>query len=222
MLLNQKIKEWGREFKTGISDFFDFWNTVFVLLSGLLLVGIFIFQIRVSTAVAVFTAIYALITFNQMRTGGPVNSRTPSIRRDYRIDEDSGVYDFGLRNFGPGPALYLRVYARIVPNGPDLLIPESELPLHLEQGEFLSLLRRDFLELQNSVSDLYDRPDAKEIELYYTWESNGIQCPPGLDSPREMDKNELVDAARKPRTAKLKDLRKNWIQQSEAIEKSSL
>lgn len=219
----KKVHKWWEEFRGGLVNFFDFWNTVFVLVSVAVLAGIFVIQLSTSTteqsylpiAVAVFTAVYALISFNDMRTEGPANTRTPSVRRDYRADEDSKVYDFGLRNFGPGPALYLRVYARIIPDGADLLIPESESPLHLEEGEFMSLLRRDFAELQNLESDIYDRPDAKEVELYYTWETNGVQCPPGLDSPREMDKDELVEAAEDPRTEKLEDLRKNWLGQSE-------
>lgn len=217
----QKIRGWWQEFKEGILRFFDFWNTVFVLASLLVLAIIFILQLSISTtelsylpiAVAVFTAIYALISFNRMRDGGPASSQFPTIRRDYRTGEESGVYDFGLRNFGPGPALYLRVYAKIVPDGPDLLIPESESPLHLEEGEFMSLLRRDFAELCNKESDLYEHPDSKEIELYYTWESKGTQCPPELDNPREMEKDELEDAADNPRTEKLENLRRNWNQQ---------
>lgn len=223
------IKKWRQELKEGVLDFFDLWNTIFVLSSFFVVGLIFLHHILTSTVdtipisitVAIFTAIYALIAFNQMRTGGPANTGKTTIRQDYRIDEDSEVFDFGLRNFGTSSALNLRIYARVTPNGPDLVIPESEYPLHLKEGEFTSLLRRDFAELSVIGSELYDRPDAKEIELYYTWESeSGVQCPESLNSPREMEISELVDAAEDPRTEQLEDLRKNFTKRSQIVEET--
>ena len=198
--------------------FFDVYNIIFTIVSVIVVTLTLLFNAPLAVAVAIFTAVYALISFNRMRGSENVWMNTPTVRRDFQ-QTDSGNYDFGLRNFGPGPALYFRVYATVEPSGANLTIHESDPPLHLEEGEFLPLLQGDLAELCDESSDLYKRDDAARIELYYTFEStSGRETPPGLKNPREMRITKLVDEADDPRTEDLENIRKNCAETSEVID----
>lgn len=115
------------------------------------------------------------------------------------------------------------MHATVEPGGPDLTVHESDPPLHLEEGEFLSLLRGDLAELRDGNSDLYEQDDGARVELYYTFEStSGRQTPPGLGSPRELSVDELVDRANDPRTEELENLQRNCAKASEVVEEPTL
>ncbi|WP_137287122.1 hypothetical protein [Halorussus salinisoli] len=206
-----------------VRAFFDIYNKIFVV-GSVLVVGLLVYlQAPLSAAVAIFTAVYAFIAFNRMRDSEGVWTNSPVVRRDFQSSTDSDSYDFGLRNFGPGPALYLRVHATVEPDGPSLTIPESDPPLHLEEGEFLSLIQDELAVLRDENSDLYEKDDAARVELYYTFEStSGRQTPPGLKNPRDMSVDDLVDKADNPRTEKLENLRKVCTEVSEVAEEPTL
>lgn len=203
--------------------FFDVYNKIFAVAS-LGVIGLtLIFDAPLAVAVAIFTAVYAFIAFNRMRESENIWMNSPAVRREFQSETDSENYDFGLKNFGPGPALYLRVHATVEPDGPDLTIHESDLPLHLEEGEFLSLLRGELAELRDEDSELYKQNNAKKVELYYTFEStSGGQIPIGLTEPRKMSVKELVDKVDDPRTEKLENLQRDCAESSEIIEKRPL
>lgn len=212
-----------REVVDEILAFFDVYNTIFAVAS-LVVIGLtLVFDAPLAVAVAIFTAVYAFIAFNRMRGSESIWMKSPTVRREFQSETDSENYNFGLRNFGPGPALYFRVHATVEPDGPDLTIHESDPPLHLEEGEFLSLLRGELAELRDEDSELYEQDDAERVELYYTFEStSGRQTPPGLKNPREMSVKELVDKADDPRTEKLENLQRNYAESSEVVEKRPL
>lgn len=196
-----------------IQNFFDTYNKIFVVGSLAVMALTIYFDAPLAVAVAFFTAVYAFIAFNRMRRSESVWMKSPTVRRDFRRANRFENYDFGLRNFGPGPAMYFRVHATVEPNGPAVTIHESDMPLHLGEGEFLPLLQGDLTELRNEESDLYKQDNADRIELYYTFDSlANRQTPPGLENPREMSVDELVNEANDPRTEKLENLRKNCAQ----------
>lgn len=212
-----------REAVIQILDFFDIYNTIFVGISLVVMALTLYFDAPLAVAVAFFTAVYAFIAFNRMRRSESVWIRSPTVRRDSFKKGESDSHEFGLTNFGPGPALYLRVHATVEPNGPSVTIHESDLPLHLDEGDSLSLLRGDLAELRDEESDLYSRDDATRVELYYTFDSlSGRQTPPGLENPREMSVDELVERATGPRTEKLENLRQNCTGASEVVEEPTL
>lgn len=211
-----KLEEIAEE----VRAFFDVYNIFFVIVSAVIVSLTLLLNAPLAVAVAIFTAVYALISFNRMRGSENVWMNTPTVRRDFQRQTDSNNYDFGLRNFGPGPALYFRVHATVLPNGPEITINESDPPLHLEEGEFLSLLQGELAELRDKDSELYERDDAERVELYYTFESTSSrQTPPGLKNPRKMSVKELVDKADDPRDEKLENLRKNCAETPEVIGK---
>lgn len=211
-----------------LQDFFDFWDRILLLGLGVIF-GIPFLPAVVSIAgrsfstpqyplspVAAFTALYVFFAFKTMRHNNAANSANETVRRDYNEEKES---DFGLRNFGPGPALYLRVHATVEPNGPEHTIEEADPPLHLTEGEFISVLKDDLAELCEENSSIYQEQNCSRLELYYTWESStGNQCPPGLNGPREMTIDELKDAADDPRYEELENLRENCAQGPAKVE----
>lgn len=212
-----------------LRGFFDLWDAV-LLLGLAIIIGISFLPSTISiggfslsvpqysfSPVAAFTALYVFFAFKMMRKEGTIDSESQTVRRDF----DSG--DFGLRNFGPGPALYLRVHATVEPEGPEHTIEESDEPLHLEEGEFLSVLKGELAELRNPDSELFEKEDATKVELYYTWESpSGRQCPTGLTNPRGMSVDELAREAEDPRTEELENLQKNLKKESEVVQEPTL
>lgn len=212
-----------REVVEEIRAFFDIYNKIFVVTS-LFVIGLpLLFDAPLAVAVAIFTAVYAFIAFNRMRGSESVWMNSPTVRREFQSKTDSKNYDFGLRNFGPGPALYFRVHATVEPDGPDLTIHEADPPLHLEEGEFISLIQGELTKLRDENSELYKQDDADRVELYYTYVStSGRQTPPDLKNPREMSVEELVDEAEDPRFEELENLQKNCVETSETVEEPTL
>lgn len=212
-----------------LRGFFDQWDAVILLILAII-IGLFFLPSTVSiggfslslpqysfSPIVALTALSVFFGSKIVRNGGSSNSEIQTVRRYF----DSG--DFGLKNYGPGPALDLRVHATIEPEGPEHTIEQSDELLHLEEGEFLSVLKGDLAELRNPDSELFEREDATRIELYYTWESpSGRQRPTSLTNPREMTVDELVREAKDPRSEELDILQKKLRKESEVIQKPTL
>ncbi|WP_435335719.1 hypothetical protein [Haloarchaeobius sp. TZWWS8] len=193
-----------------IRSYFDIYNQIFVAISLLIIGATAIFDASLSVAVALFTAVYSFIAFNQMRSSDSVWARSPTVRREYKKDSESDTFDFGLRNFGPGPALYLRAHATVVPEGPEYTLAKSETPLHLSEGEFVSVLQGELTELRDRESDLYNNDDSKRIELYYTFDSlSGRQTPPDLKEPCSRSIEEVIKMSENPREERLENIKYN-------------
>ncbi len=133
----------------------------------------------------------------------------PSVREDFDNLDDAGTPDFGLRNFGPGPALYVQAVATLEREDEEGFIEERltghqihDTPIHLREGEFLSLLNEVD---ENWLADMRaeyeiceysgscDAEDPLYVNLYYTYVSqSGAREPPHITDDRE-DENLLND-----------------------------
>lgn len=198
--------------------FFDSWNIVGGV--GVVAIGTVSFIIGGFTPQSVLvavTALYAYIAFNQMRETRW--NRQPAsllaVRPHFRRDSDTGICDFGLKNFGDSPALNLRLKA-ILRSGTDIVdtltVSTKDRHLHLEEDQFLSLIteaseRQSFDDLSDAEGPIFEDCEQKSIELYYTFESNdGVQYPRNWNTPTEMEMDEVVEKAESPRTVELAEI----------------
>lgn len=202
-----------------VAWFFDDWNVIVAVIFGLIGVGTFVVGGFTPQSVLVFvTAVYAFLTFNQMRES-KLNPRlaTPfAVRPHFRQSDCTDDYDFGLKNFGSGPALNLRLKAVLL-EGDDtidtLTISAKDRHLHLEENCFLSLIteipeEQSFGDLTDVEDSVFANYEQKSIELYYTFEANdGTQYPLGWSKPTDMDMDKVVDLAKSPRTVELAEIR---------------
>ncbi len=93
-----------------------------------------------SGILALLTAWTAIIALYRLRHRP--NKIRPTVREDF--DERDGETDFGLRNYGPGPALYIQALVTVgVKDGTEKVahFQVHDRPLHLSEGEFMSLAR---------------------------------------------------------------------------------
>lgn len=190
--------------------FMDGPNWLFVLFSVPLFGYVFLKGSWSATAliVAIFTAVYAFVVQNQMRESSITN--TPTVRKDYDANSDQEC-DFGLRNFGPGPALYLRIYVRVVQEGSEgnesvvadkVVLREAEKPIHLREGGFISLIDENFPSLKPDNDHL-------KMKIYYSFtDGNGNGVPPNLNNHREIPFKEMARSTPDPRSISLETLRK--------------
>ena len=155
----------------------------------------------VIATVSAFAAIY------QLRHS---NATPPAVRQDFDNCDDGDSCDFGLRNFGPGPALYIQLIAKLE-GEPVVELKPHQRPVHLPEGDFLGLLHDERLKLDNRL----EIPEATnlDVELYYSYLSvDGVREPPALDDQKKdagFYKAELTADDRTPRTMALDRIREN-------------
>lgn len=194
--------------------FFDAWNTIGVLVVAIAGVLLLSRGATTQSVLVIVTAIYAFISFNQMREARQ-NRRAASslaVRPSFIFNSDTGEYDLGLQNFGDGPALGLRLRAKLKEGDTTidtLDISGKDQHLHLEQGEFVSLISRhpgyeSWQGLADADNDIYENADQRYIEFYYTFEAtDGVQYPRDMQRPQQMELDEVVKMADSPRTVRL-------------------
>lgn len=92
-----------------------------------------------SVAIAYVTGVTAVAAIYQLRR--PSSKERPAVRPSFASSEDNDLVDFGLKNYGPGPALYLQLELIHGESGSTLLRcrPRDE-PLHLPEGDFLGFV----------------------------------------------------------------------------------
>lgn len=212
----------GRFIDDSIS-YFDIYEKVALIGVFLVLASIIVlkhwWEFSTSIAVAFFTGIYAFIAFKKMRESNLAEQGIPTVLQEYKYNNDSGYYDFGLKNLGNGPALFLRVCAKIEPDGPTITRSEEERPLHLEEGKFLPLIRGDDFDSPEDRFGFDILDEERRVELYYTFIStSGVEYPRNLTNPREMELSELTEVADNPQTSNLASLRKNCIPEKVEIQ----
>jgi hypothetical protein len=102
---------------------------------------------RNSGMLVLLTSITAIVAVYRLRHR-PEKAR-PAVREDIET-VSGGPGDFGLRNYGPGPALYVQAVATTERRGqnPDVVeevarILPHDTPLHLREGELLSVSPED-------------------------------------------------------------------------------
>lgn len=96
------------------------------------LAGFGIYLTGDSAGIALVTAVTASVGIYRLRK--PDDPKRPAVRQAFE-PEKNGEKDFGRRNYGPGPALYLKVEAGLeIPADSEGFLFKLE-PLHYEQKE---------------------------------------------------------------------------------------
>ena len=217
------------DMKNDVYNFVDKWNTFGLLVITVVLSWAILEQnFTTNLVLVVFTAAYTFVTFNQMRETrwSRKHPGTLTLRPDFEWDDDRDTDIFGLRNFGTGPAINLRGCAIIRDgNGKDasrvweedgdhvLRFPKKDNHLSLKEGELLPLtegshyIGNHFNNLWNEDGDLKRKYEGKQMELYYTFESNtGEPYPRDWSKPTEIGMEEVIEMADAPRTVRLSEI----------------
>lgn len=206
------VREWIHRLRQNVAPNWDKYDTRIMIslaiLLGLLLVISFRYNYRPTYVLAVIATVTAYIAIYQLRhaRGGESEPTMPAVRQDFQNQNDSKSSDFGLRNYGPGPALYLQSVAKVNGETQTTLTPH-QYPLHLAEGEFVGLVRD---ELQETL----DEGTAGEVELFYSYVSvEGVREPTNLDNPEEIGDAEclferITADNQEPRTMSLNRIRK--------------
>jgi hypothetical protein len=138
----------------------------------------------------------------------------PSVREDFKNPNGKETTEFGLRNFGPGPALYIQVVATIEQNHePDQVevarVEPHDPPIHLREDDFVSLLPDTEDGWVNEVAEEYNLSQSEgddgeqqpppRINLYYAYVSqSGTRTPNHISSKR--DDSDVLDEIKNPET----------------------
>lgn len=195
-----------------IRNFFDLWNILGAILISILVAFFYVQGFNSRNILVAVTAVYAFITFNQMRESrwSRKHPGALTVRPHFRWDEEKGKHIFGLKNFSSSPALNLRLYAILRDEAgriETLQVSSKDKHLHLEKGSFLSLMRDSFEYLSDAEADIYKGDQEKHIELYYTFESNsGREYPLSWNNPTEMEWEKVIEKAESPREVKLSEI----------------
>lgn len=197
-----------------VAPFWDKYDTVFsAVLCGIIIIGYATFVetwsrsglliawtdfIKNSGLIALLTAWAAIIGLYRLRHR--LDKPRPSVREDFRNYHEEGDTDFGLRNFGPGPALYVQAVATVeqeeeVEEVACLQVHDS--PIHLREGDFASLVldaeddwvseMAEKYEIDQSVGSTDgEQENPPRVNIYYSYVSqSGTRTPNGISPERE-------------------------------------
>lgn len=218
-----------------VAPYRDWYDWIFAVVLGIIILAgfgsfVWISPLGLSAAWAVFiknsgllvllTAWTAMIGLYRLRHRQ--DKIRPSVREDFENLNGEEPTDFGLRNFGPGPALYVQAAATVeqekeeeVPSGlsnrlsrflqekeetePDPVTDSQvhDSPIHLREGEFLSLVLDAEEDWVNDMAEKYEigQPDGDTdceqenphmVNLYYSYVSqSGVRTPEDISCERE-------------------------------------
>lgn len=210
------IISYGRSQWRKVAPWWDKFDSIFAGILGLfLLFGYFTFVesithsgvraawprfVRNSGLLALLTTWTAIIALYRLRHR-PDKTR-PAIREDFKSHGDKGSTDFGLRNFGPGPALYVQAKATVEKQESNEVATRFKVhdqPIHLREGEFASLVRDVDDDWLSEMADKYaidhSEPDNEaglenppRIHLYFSYVSkSGAREPTRISTERDDD-----------------------------------
>lgn len=151
-----------------------------------------------SGIIALITALTAFIALYRLRHWP--DKKRPAVREDYGEKGDTESFDFGLRNYGPGPALYLQAVVTVEKEDTMDTVyrfTPHDTPIHLEEGEFASLLQEAEEDWLEDMLNKYGSEQARDgnparVNLYYSYVSQtGAREPTYVSASRE-DENILT------------------------------
>lgn len=149
-----------------------------------------------SVAIAYVTGVTAVAAIYQLRR--PSSKERPAVRPSFASSEDNDLVDFGLKNYGPGPALYLQLELIHGESGSTLLRcrPRDE-PLHLPEGDFLGFVhdsRTSDEDFCNEIKDLEKEFDSTEmVDLHFSYSTpNGQRIPNHITGSLEREDDEIL------------------------------
>lgn len=226
--IKQEIAPWGDRFDAAFA-----FVVIAILLGGYATfvdsvsrVGLWVATqefIKQSGLIALLTGFTAIIALYRLRHR-PDKSR-PAVREDFDNYHGNEPTDFGLRNFGPGPVLYLQAAVEVVDANADdddhefnrQLIEVHDNPIHLQEGEFASLVQKRDCPWVREAAEEFGIQDPEESEgrdtspmvhLHYTYVSQtGAREPTAVtaerDDTRLLESNDLTDRNDDPRKIEL-------------------
>lgn len=161
-----------------------------------------------SAAIALVSALTAFVAIYRLRR--PDKTERPAVRQSFENVKDKEYMDFGLKNYGPEPALYLQVEATLESSGETLFkFGPRDHPVHLQEGDFLGFIHDDrspceefFDVILNASGD--KMPVDDKVYFYYSYVSPaGIREPEEwnneLDRPDDTILEDLTGKSKKPR-----------------------
>lgn len=167
-----------------------------------------------SAAIALVSALTAFVAIYRLRR--PDKTERPAVRQSFENVKDKEYMDFGLKNYGPEPALYLQVEATLESSGETLFKFEPrDHPVHLPEGDFLGFIYDDhspcdefFTEIFNASGD--EMPVDDKVYLHYSYVS-----PAGIREPEEWNNkldrpDETIDLTGKSKKPRQMEVSKVW------------
>lgn len=127
------------------------------------------------------------------------------------VDDDNDAMEFVLRNYGPGPALYLQAVVTVETQQEQTEVVRFQVhdrPLHLQEGDFVSLVLSAEDDWVNEMADKYEISQSENedggrhenppmVNLYYSYVSQSGAREPTWKST-ERDDTDVLDDIKNP------------------------
>ncbi|QIO23859.1 hypothetical protein [Haloarcula sp. JP-L23] len=150
--------------------------------------------VSASDSLAILTA--CTVFYGQYRLRHPDKATRPAVRPEYGAAHSDDLDGYGLKNFGPGPALYLQIKVSIDGDGRDYkLLRPKERPTHLTEGKYVSLTDPNSRGNERSLASLVrGKDDDAEIRFHYTYLSqSGVREPLQAKQVAKGDSDDILD-----------------------------
>lgn len=212
---------------TRFSGVAPYWDGVHSIVAGLIsllalsLIGIGVLvasgvlpPIWITTAPGVYIVLIsgatAFLAFYRLRR--PDKSSKPAVRPSFEPTDEEDQYRTGLKNFGPGPAIYLQAKISGPGSTDPMILRPFERPLHLSEGEMFDITL-DSPPEEPSLSDLMgEADDNEELIFEFTYLSDdGRREPSYFDMGSRRDDATVLDELNSdnPRRMKVGEIRRN-------------
>lgn len=210
-----------RRYLRDAAPFWDIYDSVFAAVLGVIIVGgyaTFVETLSPSGLLAAWTefiqnsGLLGLLTswtaiIGLYRLRHQQDKTRPSVREDFENLDGENPTDFGLRNFGPGPALYVQAVVTVEQEQEHVEVTRYQVhdpPIHLREGDFASLIldaEEDWVGRMAKKYEIDQSDDAHHSEqenapmvnLYYSYVSQSGARTPGRISAKRDDTDVLDD-----------------------------
>lgn len=206
--------------KNKYTPFIDEFDAIVgAVLAGITALAWYFDWLSVSVVVAIATAAGVFIAIYRRRHGEKI---TPAVRPAYFTEPGDGTADFGLKNFGPGPALYLQLEVE-KSNGETLFtLKPRQRPLHLQEEDTLGFLHDDFATDNRFQKELKSSDKIEEDEMVYLhfsyFSDRGVREPIQLNGIAETQDEcifeELRDLDNTPRRMELTEIKSECLSET--------
>lgn len=202
---------WLSNWLDSFAPYRDKWDYIFGIGFLVILSSTFFLDISDTFAVGVITA--GTVFLAQYRLRHPNKEDIATVRPAFQSEEDAEPDEFGLKNYGPGVALYLQVRVVVSDVGRIDLKP-LDRPVHLEEGEFLKFSPNSPLDGSDLISLVEEAGKCDQVEFYYSYVSqSGVREPIPFNNQLSRDDEEILSEleteADKPRRMDVKRIRQH-------------
>lgn len=216
-MVKERLKGFIRT-KAPNADLLDFGFLGGIIIIGLitavaLLLGIVdVTLVQASTPIVAALSAFAVV-YN-LRHPKTTLPRT-IVRHSFSDRDGESGRSFGFRNFGSGCALYFQ-YRIILPDtGEEISKGPMECPVHLKEGEFLDLLKKQDGDRESLRTLIEGAPADANVEFHFSYEShNGNRVPRALESEADWpadDIREELTPTENPQRITVEEIRDNCL-----------